>query len=395
MPSIILKQGWEASLQRRHPWIFNGAVQTVSPRIASGEAVDVLSSEGTWLAAGAYSPYSQIQVRVWSFEPSAVAFSQLFRQRLERAVQGRNLLFENDPCSAYRLVYAESDGLPGLIVDRYAGFLVVQFLFAGVEAWKETIVQHLHTLFPAAGIYERSEGEARKKEGLEQATGVLLGPEPSDLIEIREGEVRYLVDIRHGQKTGLFLDQRDNRALIADFSHDAEVLNCFAYTGGFGLWALKANARHVTNIDTSSEALALAQRTVELNGFDATRLTNTVGDVFQVLRAYRDSRRSFDLIVLDPPKFAASVDQVPKASRGYKDINLLALKLLRPGGVLFTFSCSGHIKPDLFQKIVADASLDAGREVQIIHHLNQAPDHPVLLSFPESHYLKGLVCRVW
>lgn len=394
MASITLRPGREASVQRRHPWIFAGAVKSQDEKIGLGETVDVFSCERQWLATGAWSPHSQIRVRLWSFEAGEEISSQFFRQRLHRAVHAREVLFK-ESTSAYRLVNAESDGLPGLTVDRYDDYLVCQFFFAGVERWKEVIIQQLSSLLPGTSIYERSEGEPRQKEGLEPCNGVLAGAEPPDLIEISERGLRVLVDVRRGQKTGYFLDQRDNRALVPDFSSGAEVLNCFAYTGSFGLWALKGGAARVINIDSSPAALSLAQSNLELNRFDSARMENSVADVFQVLRSYRDARRSFDLIILDPPKFAATAHQVKKASRGYKDINLLALKLLRPGGMLFTFSCSGHIKTELFQKIVADAALDADRDVQIIKHLSQSSDHPVALSFPEGLYLKGLICRAW
>jgi 23S rRNA (cytosine1962-C5)-methyltransferase len=298
------------------------------------------------------------------------------------------------PLSALRLVNAESDGLPGVIVDRYGEYLVCQFLSVGAEYWRREIVTLLADLMPFAGIYERSDVDVREKEGLPLATGVLAGSPPPDLIEIDEYGVRFAVDVRSGHKTGFYLDQRDNRALVAEYAEGREVLNGFAYTGAFGVWALRGGAVKVTNVESSAAALDLARRNVELNGFDAERVENVAGDVFHVLRQYRDARRQFDLIVLDPPKFADSRSQIEKASRGYKDINLLAFKLLRPGGLLFTFSCSGLVTPDLFQKIVAGAALDSGRDVQIVRRMTQAPDHPVALNFPEGEYLKGLVCRV-
>ncbi len=392
---ITLKSGREASVKRHHPWIFHGAIKSVDNAVGMGDTVDVLSAEGEWLASSAYSPHSQIRARIWSFQHGEAIDAEFFRQRLEQGIIARHKLNLPSQISACRLINAESDGLPGLVVDRYGDYLVCQFLFAGSEHWKKEIVEQLRLLLPVAGIYERSEGDARQKEGLKPSSGVLYGLEPPELMEIMESDLRFLVDIRRGHKTGFYLDQRDSRTLVAPFSKDAEVLNCFAYTGGFCLWALKGGADHVTNVDTSPDALGLAQHNAHLNGFDQARIDNVVDDVFQALRKFRDARRSFDLVILDPPKFAATLHQVTPASRGYKDINLLALKLIRPGGVLFTFSCSGHIKPELFQKIVADAALDAGREVQIIHYLSQAPDHPVSLTFPEGRYLKGLVCRVW
>jgi len=393
MASVILKSGREKALRRRHPWIFSGAIAAVEGSPKSGETVEILAQERTRLARGAYSPRSQITVRVWTFNPDEEITPAFFRERLKRAIAYRRTLTESKDLTAVRLVHSESDGLPGLIVDRYGNFLVCQFMAAGSEYWKQEIVAQIKDLIPCAGIYERSDLDVREKEGLPRSTGVLAGDAPPDLIEIQEGECRFLVDILHGHKTGFYLDQRDNRALAAEYARGREVLNGFAYTGGFGVCALKGGAARVTNVESSSDALTLAMRNVELNGLNAAQVENVAGDVFQVLRQYRDSRREFDLIVLDPPKFAESMSQIESAGRGYKDINLLAFKLLRSGGVLFTFSCSGLLAPELFQKIVAGAALDAGREAQIIQRLAQAPDHPTLLSFPEGSYLKGLVCR--
>jgi len=352
----------------------------------------VRAADGTPLAWGAYSPQSQIAVRIWSFDPTTAIDPAFFRQRLTTALNFRATLQIGS--TAYRLVNAESDGLPGVVVDRYGAFLVCQFLSAGAEFWKREIVTVLGELHPYAGIYERSDVDVRAKEGLTPTTGVLAGEPPPDQIEIEEAACRFAVDVRTGHKTGFYLDQRENRALAAHYTAGREVLNCFAYTGGFGVWALRGGARQVTNLDSSAPALELARQNMALNQFDPNQTEYLVGDAFQVLRTFRDARRAFDLIVLDPPKFAESQSQVERASRGYKDINLLAFKLLRPGGVLFTFSCSGAIAPDLFQKIVAGAALDAGREAHIVRRLTQAPDHPVALHFPEGEYLKGLVCQV-
>jgi 23S rRNA (cytosine1962-C5)-methyltransferase len=396
MPAIILKPGREKSLLRRHPWIFSGAIAQVDGKPESGETVEVHAADGAHLGWGAYSPQSQIAARVWTFNPALSIASEFFRAQLTKALAMRLDLgaWAADPTSASRLVNAESDGLPGLVVDRYADYLVCQFLSAGAERWKREIVRLLDELVPNKGIYERSDVEVREKEGLPPTTGVLAGSLPPALVEIREGECRFLVDVVRGHKTGFYLDQRENRALVARYAAGREILNCFAYTGGFSVWALRGGAIRVTNVETSAAALDLGQRQAELNGLNLGQLENVEGDVFQVLRRYRDARRQFDLIILDPPKFAESHSQVERASRGYKDINLLAFKLLRGGGVLFTFSCSGLVTADLFQKIVAGAALDSGREVQIVQRLTQAPDHPVALNFPEGEYLTGLVCRL-
>jgi len=393
--TVFLKTGRDQSLRRRHPWIFSGAIKRVTPTVATGETVQVLSPDGSYLATGSFSPKSQIRVRVWSFDSTEEIDTQFFRNRLAQSLQARHQIMAEDKYSALRLVNAESDGLPGLIVDRYADYLVCQFHSAGAEYWKTEIVQQLVDLMSVSGVYERSEGSGRTKEGLVPAKGTLWGEEPPERIEVREGPLRLLVDVRQGHKTGMYLDQRENRALAARFSEGADVLNCFAYTGGFSLQCLHGGAESVVNVETSSDALATLLRQAEMNGFDISAVENINADVFATLRTFRDARRSFDFIILDPPKFASSRHQVNRAARGYKDINLLAFKLIRPGGTLFTFSCSGHVHTALFQKITADAAVDAGREAQILRYLAQPPDHAVSLNFPESAYLKGLICRVW
>jgi 23S rRNA (cytosine1962-C5)-methyltransferase len=401
MATIILRPEREKSLLRRHPWVFSGAIDRLDGAPGSGETVAVHAADGTPLGWGAYSPQSQIAVRMWSFDPAPVIDPAFFRLQLQQSLAARRPLARAD-LDAYRLVNAESDGLPGLIVDRYGDYLVVMFLAAGAERWKAEIVSLLAELArdgqwptgPARGIYERSDVDVRTKEGLPLAAGLLAGEAPPDAITINEYGCRFAVEVARGHKTGFYLDQRENRALLAEYAAGAEVLNGFAYSGAFGVWALRGGAQRVTNVETSVPALELAARNVELNGYDTRQVENIAGDVFQVLRHFRDARRQFDLVVLDPPKFAESRGQVERATRGYKDINLLACKLLRPGGTLFTFSCSGQITPDLFQKVVAGAALDSGRPVQVVRWLRQGPDHPVALNVPESEYLKGLVCRV-
>jgi 23S rRNA (cytosine1962-C5)-methyltransferase len=394
MKSVILKSKRDESAQRHHPWIFSGAIQKADGDPTNGETVELYSADGSWLARGAYCAHSQIRVRIWTWDSAETIDARFFAGRLERAYQARRDLITRQGLSALRLVYGESDGLPGLIVDRYDRFLVCQFLSAGAEYWKKEIVQALQQMPGVVGIYERSEADVRLKEGLERNSGPLWGEEPPDLVAIREGALQFWVDLRKGHKTGFYLDQRENRQALLEFCQGAELLNCFAYTGGFGVWALQGGATQVVNIDTSREALDLALRNMVLNDLPEERLVNQAEDVFISLRKYRDIGRQFDLIVLDPPKFVGSASQLKSGSRGYKDINLLALKLLRPGGILFTFSCSGHVEPRLFQKIVADAAVDAGRDLQIIRFLGQAADHPVAASFPEAQYLKGIIGRV-
>ncbi len=393
MNTVVLKPGREKSLLRRHPWVFSGAVQTVEGSPAPGETVAVRSHSGLFLGTGAWSPQSQIQVRMWTFDPDEKIDEAFFHHRLQGAVRARRKFTDAD-APACRVVNAESDGLPGLIVDHYADYLVCQFGSAGAEFWKNRIAELLAQLCPCSGIYERSDISSREKEGLAQTQGLLWGKEPPDLLEIQEGPCRFWVDIRSGQKTGFFTDQRDNRSLVFHSCKNAEVLDCFSYTGGFTVNALMGGAKHVTSVDASGPALELLRKNIHLNGLNPEHAETAEGDVFSLLRKYRNSGRQFDVIILDPPKFAEAKKYLNAAARAYKDINLLGFKLLRAGGLLFTFSCSGLMDTDLFQKIVADAALDAGREAHIIRRLGQAEDHPVSLNFPEGTYLKGLQCRV-
>lgn len=395
LPSLILKPKREKSILNRHPWIFSGAIARVEGACESGETVDILSADGRWLARAAYSPRSQIRARVWTFGRKETIDEAFFEKQLHRATTLRQSILAGLDTNACRLVSGESDGLPGLIVDRYDNWVVCQFLTAGTEQWKTTIVDCLGRLITGcAGIYERSDVDVRKKEGLSMATGCLWGEDPPDQVDITENGCRYRVDVRGGHKTGFYLDQRDNRSWVAAYATGASVLNCFAYTGGFAVSALKAGAASVINIDSSAAMLELARVNLSLNELDGMPVEYDNGDVFSRLRSYHAAGRHFDLIVLDPPKFVKSKGDLMRASRGYKDINRLAFELLRPGGTLFTFSCSGLMGRDLFQKIVADAALDAGRTALILRWLNQAPDHPTALNFPEGSYLKGLVCRV-
>jgi 23S rRNA (cytosine1962-C5)-methyltransferase len=318
-----------------------------------------------------------------------------FHDRIASAMRYRDMSGIKEKTNAFRMINAESDGLPGVIVDQYNNILVCQFLSSGAEFYKMEIVRQLLVLVHPEAIYERSDSESRVKEGLEKKTGLLKGELPGELVQINEYGIEYQVDIVNGHKTGFYLDQRDNRLILRNMCHKLHVLNCFSYTGGFGLSAMAGGASSITNIDVSASALDMALVNARLNDFDVSGITNICGDVFHHLRQLRDSGSAFDLIVLDPPKFAASVSQLEKAARGYKDINLQAMKLLKPGGLLFTFSCSGHMVPELFRKIISDAAVDADCEIYCEQNLQQSADHPVLMSFPESHYLKGYICRVW
>lgn len=392
-PTVWLKPGREKSLRRKHPWIFSGAIERVDGQAQAGATVDVVSSSGDFCGRAAYSPTSQIRARVWTFEASEAIDAAFFRRRLARAVESRRRLALLDARGACRLVFSESDGLPGLIVDRYGEHLVCQFLSAGAEAWRAAIVDLLAELCAPRGIYERSEGGARHKEGLPSRRGLLAGEEPPVALEIVAGGARLIVDIANGQKTGAYLDQQCNRERVAAHARDADVLDAFSYTGGFAIACLHGAARRATLIDSSADALELAKRETAANGV-GDRCRFVVANVFEELRAMRDTGARFDLVVLDPPKFVHSADQVAAGSRGYKDINMLGLTLVRPGGVLATFSCSGHVDAALFQKIVAGAAVDAGSTAQILERLSQPPDHPVATEFPEADYLKGLILRV-
>jgi 23S rRNA (cytosine1962-C5)-methyltransferase len=388
--SLFLKPGRERSLLRRHPWIFSGAVARVDEEPASGATIDLLSATGDFLARAAYSPTSQIRARVWTFDDEPVD-ADFFRRKIHAAIEMRRKSKVEGQTDAMRLIYAESDGLPGLIVDRYGDILVLQSLTTGSEFWKETIADILIEETGLQTIYERSDADVRELEGLPFIVGPLRGTPPNQ-ITITEHATRYTVNLAEGHKTGFYLDQRANRLKIRELAEGRDMLDCFCYTGGFSVNALAGGAKSVLSVDSSADALAMCKENIVINNFPVDRHSSIEGDVFQLLRKFRDEGRVFDLIILDPPKFAPTAAQAEKAARGYKDINLLAFKLLRPGGILVTCSCSGGVDAALFQKIVAGAALDAGVEAQIIEHLSQAADHPVLLSFPEGAYLKGLVC---
>jgi 23S rRNA (cytosine1962-C5)-methyltransferase len=392
LATVSLRSGREKPVRNRHPWIFSGAVDRIEGEVEDSDLVRVTDCQGRYLATGYLNRRSQIVVRLLTWDAGEAVDTGFWRRRLERAMAGRECLADDPETDAYRLVHAEADGLPGLVVDRYGDWLVVQCLTLGIARRRDEIVALLADLLEPAGIYARDDADVRRKEGLPLEAGCLWGAEPPTRVQIIENGRRFWVDLRQGHKTGFYLDQRQNRLRTAAHCAGAQVLNAFSYTGGFGIYAAMAGARSVVNVDTSAEALALAEENLALNGCGPQEMTT--GDVFHVLRQYRDEGRTFDLVILDPPKFASSQAQVDGASRGYKDVNLLSMQLLRPGGYLVTFSCSGLVSADLFQKIVFGASVDAGRDVQILERLAQGPDHPVLLTFPESAYLKGFACRV-
>ena len=387
---IILKPGREKSLLRRHPWIFSGAIHHVEGEPASGATVDLFSAKGDFLARAAYSPNSQIRARVWTFADEPVD-ADFLRRRFQRSIHAREIWNLSQETDAIRLVHAESDGLPGLIVDRYGETLVLQSLTTGSEFWKETLADILLEETGLSSIYERSDADVRELEGLPPIVGPLRGS-PPEQITIKEHGLSFTVSLTEGHKTGFYLDQRANRLKVRGLAQDRGVLDCFCYTGGFTLNALAGGAKSVLSVDASAGALELGKKNAALNGLPSERQEWMEGDVFVLLRKFRDEGRSFDMVILDPPKFAPTQAQAERAARGYKDINLLAFKLLRPGGILVTFSCSGGVDAGLFQRIVAGAALDAGVDAQIVEHLSQSSDHPVALTFPEGVYLKGLVC---
>lgn len=390
LPVVTLKKGRGYSASHFHPWIFSGAIESITDEPNPGELVKVISDKGEPVGVGTWSPSSQIRIRLVSFGADS-NFSCF--DAVQVAIEARSQLMASGYTNAIRLVNGEADGLPGVIVDKYDDWAVCQFNTAGAARMKNEIVVALLDALPLRGIYERSDADGRRYEGLEECCGHLVGEEPPERIEIFEGEVKYFVDVRKGHKTGYYLDQRDNRRIVATAAKGLDVLNVFSYTGGFGVAALVGGAKSSVHVDLSQSALEIAKANTSLNGFEPNDEDFICGNAFDVLRKFRDSRRTFDFIVLDPPKFADAKSHLRGAARGYKDINLLAMKLLRPGGMLATFSCSGLMTPDLFTKVVSEAAVDSGRNFQIQQRLWQASDHPDGLFFPEGLYLKGLLLK--
>lgn len=394
MDRVVLRKGREKSVLRMHPWIFSGAVAS-EPSGAAQPTVAVEAADGTLLGYGWRSPQSQIRVRMVSFDPARVPDDAFVRGLIRAAVARR--LPQPSGASGVRLVNAESDGLPGVVVDCYAGWAVCQFTSVGADACKRAIADELMGCVPGCrGVAERADADSRIREGLETGGfAPLAGEDFPETVAIAENGVKFLVDVRRGHKTGFYLDQRDARAAVGAMTRAGmDVLNCFCYTGGFGLCAAANGAASVTQVDASGDALALAKENEKLNAFGATRFDYVEADVFKYLRQCRDAARSFDMIVLDPPKFADAKAHAVKAARGYKDINLLAMKLLRPGGILATFSCSGAMQPDFFDRILSEAAIDARRAFQVVGRTGHPADHPVALAFPEGRYLKGAVLRL-
>jgi len=393
LPILKLKPGREKSLLRRHPWIFSGAVKEITGNPKCGDLVEVRSSKNELLGIIAYSHKSQITGRIWEFNPiKNKNIETLLIEHIASAYELRNTTNLFPSTNSYRLVHAESDQIPGLIVDIYNKTAIMQLLSCGVEVFREEIAEILLDLPEIESVYEQSDAVVRKLEGLPPRSGYVMGKVCEESISIIEHSIHYAFPVNAGQKTGFYLDQRKNRLLLREFVKGKDVLDCFCFSGGFSLNAYMGGANHITSVDSSEDALEALAKNIEFNEFDPDKFDLRCNDVFKELRLYRDQGREFDVIILDPPKFAPTRKQVKRASRGYKDINLLAFKLLRPGGILFTFSCSGGVDPGLFQKIVAGAALDAEADVQILKRMAQDADHPVLLSFPEGEYLKGLIC---
>lgn len=392
MKKVVLHKGREKSLLRKHPWIFSGAINSTDDNIELGETVHIFSANNNFLCVGAYSPHSQIRVRVWDFNQIDIN-KNFFEERIKSALNFRKSVIDDKKYNAYRLINSESDSLPGLIVDKYNDVLVCQFISAGAERWKQTIIEILVEQLEPTAIYERSDADVRQKEGLKPVKGMLFGKIDSGEVIIQEDNLSYIVNIFTGHKTGFYLDQRENRKIISEYSKGKTVLNCFSYTGGFGIAAAANQAEHITNIDSSDEILTIAERNFQLNKIPENKFTNLKADVFSELRKLKSEDRKFDLIILDPPKFVEGKSSLNKASRGYKDIIMLAMQLLNENGLLFTFSCSGLMTPELFNKIIADAAIDAGINFSIIDRLWQSTDHRVTTCFPESLYLKGLLVK--
>jgi 23S rRNA (cytosine1962-C5)-methyltransferase len=385
----------EKSILRRHPWIYSKGIKKIKGSVGLGDVVDVHDSEGKWLARGSYSPESQIRIRIWTYDQKEEIDQAFFDRRIARAKLVREDMVTRGGLTGYRLSAAESDGLPGITIDKYDNMLVCQFLSAGAERFKGNVVAALVTHFPGHTVYERSDVEVRKKEGMMLNTGLLSGKLDSTETVIIENGLKILVDIEQGHKTGFYLDQRDSRAALEKYVDGKSVLNCFCYTGTFSLYALRGNASSVTNVDVSAPALEMARRNIELNELDLNKVNFEQQDVFKLLRQYREEGKKFDVIVLDPPKFVDSKANLNSGCRGYKDINMIAMQILNPGGYLLTFSCSGLMETGLFQKIVADAALDARKDAYFVERLSQAQDHPIASFYPEGYYLKGFVCKVY
>ncbi|CAM4184416.1 23S rRNA (cytosine1962-C5)-methyltransferase [Pedobacter westerhofensis] len=394
MIDVILKKGKEKAALQKHPWIFSGAIDKVKGSPLNGEVVKVLAADKSFLAYGYYNSDSRVAVRLLEWDEEKTIGKDWYHSKLKQSIAARAHVLNNEDTNTCRMVFSEADYLPGLIVDKYANFLSLQILSAGIENVKADIIDILRTELNPAGIFDKSDATARTHEKLELSQGLLWGETPPEFIEVRENGVRYHINIAEGQKSGFYCDQRDNREILAAYTKDREVLDCFCYSGGFTLNSLKNGAKHVTSVDSSALAIETLQHNLGLNGFTEDQQTSIQSDVNKQLRAFKDEERKFDVIILDPPKYAPSRSALDRAARAYKDLNRLGMLLLNPGGIMATYSCSGAVDLETFKQIIAWAALDAGKEVQIIRQFHQPEDHPVRISFPEGEYLKGLLIRV-
>jgi len=393
MIDILLKKGKEKAAVLHHPWIFSGAIDKIKGNPENGEVVAVRAADKEFLAYAYFHDQSRVALRLLEWDESVVIDKNWYAQKIKTAIASRRHLL-NEDTNTCRLVFSEADFLPGLIVDQYADFLSLQILSAGIESVKEDIIDILKQELQPTGIFDKSDAGARKHENLEPAQGLLWGENPPEFIEVRENGVRYHINIADGQKSGFYCDQRDNRSILAAYTTGKTVLDCFCYSGGFSLNSLKAGATQVTSVDSSALAIETLAHNVALNELPADRQSSIQSDVNKQLRLFKEEGKKFDVIVLDPPKYAPSRSALDRAARAYKDLNRLGMLLLESGGILATFSCSGAVDMETFKQIIAWAALDAGKEVQIIKQFNQPEDHPVRISFPEGEYLKGLLLRV-
>ena len=389
--TVFLNPGKDKPVRNGHPWIFSGAIRKEPKDAKAGMTVDVLDSDKRFVARGYYNSHSQIRVRVLTVNEFEMIDAAFISRRISESVARRDSIFRSGQTNCARLVAHESDLLPGLIVDRYGDWISFQIVTAGMERWRAEIISTLKDVCRPAGIIERSDDAVREKEGLPLRNEIVFGVTPSEPVQVLENGMRLFVDILGGHKTGFYLDQRDNRAIIRDYAKGKRVLNCFSFTGGFSVSAMLGGAKDIINVDESGPALEISRRNLDANGFKTRDDQFVRADVFKLLRDYKAAGETFDMVILDPPKFVTSNAQIDRACRGYKDLSLLGMQLLKPGGLLATFSCSGLISRDLFQKVIFGASLDAKCNMQIIKHLSQAECHPTLLSFPESLYLKGFL----
>jgi 23S rRNA (cytosine1962-C5)-methyltransferase len=395
MINIVLKKGKEKAVLHKHPWVFSGAIEPVKGKPVNGDIVRLVDAKGAFMAYGFYNNQSRVALRLLEWDESVTVDEAWFRSKVAVAVAGRKDILADGSTNTCRLIFSESDYLPGLIVDKYAGHLAVQVLTSGMENVMPVIIDELNKLLQPESIFDKSDASSREHEGLETTNIVLAGNHPPERVEVLENGITYNINIAEGQKSGFYCDQRDNRRLVAHYAKGKKVLDCFSYTGGFTLNALKAGAASVTCVDSSALAIETLKENIALNQLDPANVTTIQSDVNKQLRKFREEGVQFDIIVLDPPKYAPSRSALDRASRAYKDLNRLGMLLLNSGGLLATYSCSGAMNMETFKQVIAWAALDAGKQVQFIYQFCQPEDHPVRASFPEGEYLKGLLCRVY